>query len=126
MATVLTGHVFRRIAAERAHVDEPGAFGIRPEPAAAIARRCGGQTRRARRRGRMGSVAEAGEVDVSGVIFLVNKRGSRRAAFRDVPGAADRRVVGEWLNSTHLRHSYYWSTRSASRAASRRGRTAPE
>ena len=28
----------------------------------------------------MGSVAEAGEVDVSGVIFLVNKRGSRQAA----------------------------------------------
>jgi len=36
-----------------AHVDEPGAFGIRLQPAAAILRRHGGQSRRAPGRGRM-------------------------------------------------------------------------
>jgi hypothetical protein len=46
-------HVVRGIAAHRARVDEPGAFGIRPEPAAAILRHYGGQTRRAPGRGRM-------------------------------------------------------------------------
>jgi hypothetical protein len=40
----------RRIAAERAYVDERGAVGIRLEPAAAIVRRYGGQFRRAPRR----------------------------------------------------------------------------
>ena len=37
----------RRIATERASVDERGAFGIQPEPAVGIVGRCGGQTRRA-------------------------------------------------------------------------------
>jgi hypothetical protein len=46
-------HVIRRIASDRASVAEPGAFGIRQEPAAAIARLYGGQTRRAPGRGRM-------------------------------------------------------------------------
>jgi hypothetical protein len=41
-----------RVAADRAPIAERGAFGIRPEPAAAIARRRGGQTRRAPGRGR--------------------------------------------------------------------------
>jgi hypothetical protein len=37
ISAVLTAeHVVRRIAAHRAHVDEPGALGIRPEPPAAI------------------------------------------------------------------------------------------
>jgi hypothetical protein len=45
-------HVAPRILSERAHVDEPGAVGIRPEPAATL-RRYGGQTRRVPRRGRM-------------------------------------------------------------------------
>jgi hypothetical protein len=36
-----------------AYLYEPGAFGIRPEPAAAILRRCGMQTRRAPGRRRM-------------------------------------------------------------------------
>ena len=43
----------RQIAADRAHVDERGAVGIRPEPAAATVRRHGGRTRRAPGRGRM-------------------------------------------------------------------------
>ena len=43
----------RRIAAECASVDARGALGLRPEPAAAIVRRRGGQTRRAPRRRRM-------------------------------------------------------------------------
>ena len=49
----LAEFVVRRIAAHCAYVDEPGAFGIRPEPAAAILRRCGMQTRRAPGRRRM-------------------------------------------------------------------------
>jgi hypothetical protein len=54
MAPMLTvERVVLRIAADRAHVDEPCAFGIQTEPAAAIVRRCGGQTRRAPGRGRM-------------------------------------------------------------------------
>ena len=37
MAPILTAeHLVSCIAAHRAHVDEPGASGIRPEPAAAI------------------------------------------------------------------------------------------
>ena len=46
-------HAVRRIAVHCAHANEPGAFGIRPEPAAAIVRRYGGQTRRAPGRGRI-------------------------------------------------------------------------
>ena len=56
-------NVVRRIAANGARVDEPGAFGIRPEPAAAILRRHGGQTRRApgaRADGRFRRKAEGG------------------------------------------------------------------
>jgi hypothetical protein len=52
-AVLTAAHVVRRIAAERAYVDDRGAFGIRAEPAAAILRRCGGQSRRAPGRGRM-------------------------------------------------------------------------
>jgi len=43
----LAEFVVRRIAAHCAYVDEPGAFGIRPEPAAAIVGHYGRQTRRA-------------------------------------------------------------------------------
>ena len=50
MAPVLTAeHVVRRIAAERAYVDERGGVGIRLEPAAVIVRRYGEQFRRAPR-----------------------------------------------------------------------------
>ena len=56
----------------RSYIAEPGAFGIRPEPAASIARRHGGQIRRAPGRGRM----------------------------RGQYGAANCRVVGERLNLT--------------------------
>jgi hypothetical protein len=60
MAPMLTAeHVIRRVATDRAHVGEPDAFGIRREPAAAIARRYGGQTRRAPGRGRMGRSAKS-------------------------------------------------------------------
>jgi hypothetical protein len=63
-------HVVHRISADRAHVDEPGAFGIRPEPAAAIVRRHGGQTRRTPRRGRVSRSAESAEAVVIGIRFF--------------------------------------------------------
>jgi hypothetical protein len=54
LATHTAADVDRRgIATDRARVADPGAFGIRPEPAAAIVRQYGGQTRRAPRRGRV-------------------------------------------------------------------------
>ena len=55
MAPILPAaeHVVPRIASDRASVDEPGAGGIRPEPAVAIVRRRGGQARRAPGRGWM-------------------------------------------------------------------------
>ena len=40
-------YIVHRISADRAPIAEPGAFGIRPEPAAAIVRLYGRQTRRA-------------------------------------------------------------------------------
>jgi hypothetical protein len=68
----------RRITADRAHVDEPGAFGIRPEPAAAILRRRGGQTRRAARRGRMWRVAEIVGAGMEPPIVALSANGSIR------------------------------------------------
>ena len=54
MAPILTTQdLIRRISAKYTYVDERGAVSIRPEPAAAIVRRHGGQTRRAPRRGGM-------------------------------------------------------------------------
>ena len=54
MTPVLTAaHVVRRITADRPSVAERGAFGIRPEAAAAILRRGVGQTSQPPRRGRM-------------------------------------------------------------------------
>ena len=51
MPPILTAEdVVRRITAECAYVDQRGGVGIRPEPAATIVRRYGGQTRRAPRR----------------------------------------------------------------------------
>jgi hypothetical protein len=48
VSSILTAaYIVHRISADRAPISEPGAFGIRPEPAAAIVRRRGGQTRRA-------------------------------------------------------------------------------
>jgi hypothetical protein len=46
------------IAADRAHIAERRAAGLRPEPAAAIVRRYGGQTRRAQADARVGEVGE--------------------------------------------------------------------
>ena len=40
--TLTAENLVRRIAAHCAHVNEPGAVGIRPEPAAATLRRCTG------------------------------------------------------------------------------------
>jgi hypothetical protein len=62
-------HVVPRVAANRAHVDEPGAFGIRPEPAAMI----GSASRRANPPGARArvdvAVAASAEAGVSGVMF---------------------------------------------------------
>jgi hypothetical protein len=55
----------------RPSVDEPGAIGIHPEPAAAIARRRGGQSRRAA--GARTDVA-VGEGGVCGVEFFRKRR----------------------------------------------------
>jgi hypothetical protein len=88
-----------RIAAQRAHVDDRGAFGIRPEPAAAIARRCGGQTRRAPWGGRMWR----GQCDGSYLSKTDGARGSQH--FGMCQGAPNCGVVGERLNSTLSGHS---------------------
>jgi hypothetical protein len=83
-------HVVQRIAADRAPVHEPGAVGIRPEPAAAIARHCGGQSRRAPGRGRMwrvGESAEAGRLVWAELNFFVNGGGSRQAAVSGCAGS---------------------------------------
>jgi hypothetical protein len=55
------------------YIDEPGPFGIRPEPAAPIVRRRGGQTRRAPGVGGW-SVGEIAEVGASGVEFFRKRR----------------------------------------------------
>jgi hypothetical protein len=54
----------------RPYVNERGAFGILPEPAAAIVRRHGGQTRRADARadGSIGESAEGRKTPDAGVI----------------------------------------------------------
>jgi hypothetical protein len=80
MALIFTAeHVVRRISADHAPIAEPGAVGIRPEPAAAILRRHGGQTRRAPGRGRMQRAAEIAESGGIGDYFFVDKaaRGTR-------------------------------------------------
>jgi hypothetical protein len=60
--TILTTvHIVRRITADRPSVDDRGAFSIQPEPAAAILRRYGGQSRRAPGDCRDRSVAESAE-----------------------------------------------------------------
>jgi hypothetical protein len=74
--------IVHRIAAECAYVDERGGVGIRPEPAAAIVRRYGGQFRRAPRRERM---RRSARVVSAGLNFFLNGGGSRQA---EVSGSA--------------------------------------
>jgi hypothetical protein len=71
--TLTAENLVRRIAAHCAHVNEPGAVGIRPEPAAAIVRRQGGQTRRAPGRADAAGGGTA-EVGASGVEFFRKRR----------------------------------------------------
>ena len=104
-----------RIAAQRAHVDDRGAFGIRPEPAAAIARRCGGQTRRAPWGGRMWR----GQCDGSYLSKTDGARGSQHFGMRQ--GAANCGVVGERLHSTLSGHS--WHATATGRNARERSST---
>src|SRR5271166_6340088 len=81
--------------------DEPGAVGIRPEPAAATLRR----SRRANPPGAGArvDVAVAAAV-VIGVEFFVNGGGSRQAAVSGSAKIANCRVVGERLKSTLYGH----------------------
>ena len=59
-----------------AHVDKPGAPGIRPEQAAAIVRRYGSRTRRAPQRGRMWQAAEICEARMEPPIVALSANGS--------------------------------------------------
>jgi len=84
-------------------IDARGAFGIRPEPAAAILRRRGGQTRRAPGRGRVwrSTKALSWEAGVGGLEFFRKRRRlAAGSSFGILPKAANCRVVGERLKST--------------------------
>jgi hypothetical protein len=113
MPPILTAqNLVRRISADRAHVDEPGAFGIRLEPAPPIVRRYGGQTRRAPGRRRTRRSARSPRVVVCGVEFFRKRRwlaaGSSFGMCQEAPNC---RVVGERLKSTLFGHSASHSER---------------